>query len=103
VKKIQSQKAEQSVMEIRAICEGFEIWLKKAESWAAASGGDEGKKLRSLRDDCLDKGEALARMEEMSNELEVQFVTHNSQQLHHLRQRFSQLENTLWASSHPRR
>lgn len=95
VKKIQAQKAEQSVEEIKASCKSLAIWLSRTEAKIDSSGSEKAK-LLCLRDECKERGETLQRLQEISAELEVQHISHNASTLRDLQQRLEAAQKAIW-------
>lgn len=102
MKKIQAQKAEQSVDELRAVSLNLENWLTRIEPRIDGAVNDQSR-LRELRDECTDRLESLQRLLEMSAELQVQHVDHNTARLQELKQRMEAAQKRLWKNSLPRR
>lgn len=94
MRKIQAQKAENVVEECTELCETLEKWLSKAGPRLSSANNDQSC-LKNLREEMKSKGEQLSKIREMSSELQVQQISHDSKLVKDLTEKFESFREKL--------
>ncbi|KAK6631706.1 hypothetical protein RUM43_013770 [Polyplax serrata] len=94
VRKIQAQKAEHIAFEYQELCESLDRWLSKAEPRLQSANNDQSC-LKNLKEELKLKWEQLSKVQEMSSEMQVQQISHNSKFIQTLTDKLESMREEL--------
>lgn len=94
MRKIQAQKAEQIADECQELCGNLDKWVRKAEPKLQTANNDQSC-LKNLQEELKLKWDQLLKVQEMSSEMQVQQISHDSKLVETLVDKFEKIRDHL--------